>query len=260
MIKIAGLTIDFVKRIVEFVLPLHRKTGIQLMDTTEYYWALASGLLGFFVGLSELANRYRSFARLFSDGYSWLYMLINFTAAFMVYVIVVQYDWPIGALKDHHSGKVLFCGLSAMALLRSSFFIYKDSNGKTFEVGPAALLSIFTKVAETQFDQLQSVKNLDLVEPVMKDLSFLSASKDLPVMVLASMRVLSSDEQKLLSDEITKLVNDNTVTTDAKNITLGLILLKYTGIDLLKSCAQKLKDIYTKNKPVISQIKNFTAV
>jgi hypothetical protein len=214
------------------------------MNGTEYFYAVISGLFGFCVGLSELANRYKSFTRIFYDLNSWLYMMINFIAGFFVYVIIKQYNFQIGPLKDHHIGLVLFCGLGAMAFLRSSFFTYKDSSGKTFDIGPAALLAIFTRVAETQFDQLLSKQSIDDVEPIMRKLSFVSASKDLPLLVLASMRVLSADEQKVLSDEVSRLVNDNSITSDVKNIALGLILLRYSGKDLLQSASTKLKAIY----------------
>ena len=230
------------------------------MTCSEYLFATLSGILGFFVGLSELANRYKSFRLLLLDKYSWLYMMLNFFGGFIVYIIVIQYNLPIGSLKDHHIGRVLFCGLSAMAILRSSFFTYKDANGKTFEVGPAALLTIFSKVAEIQFDQALSKKNIEEVESIMSktQLSFISASKDLPIIIMSSMRVLTPEEQKLLSGEITNLVNDDTITSAVKNVTLGLILLKYAGIDLLITSVEKLKKLYdSTTKVVIEQIKNF---
>jgi len=225
------------------------------MASEEFLYAACSGLMGFFVGLSELASRYRSFNKIFLDTYSWLYMLINFVTAFVVYIIVIQYDVPIGSLKEHHIGIVIFCGLSAMAFLRSSFFSYKDSTGKSIDIGPAALVSIFLHVAETQFDQLLSKKSIEQVEPIMQGINFVSASKDLPLIILASMRVLTSDEQKLLSDDILKLVNDNTITTETKNIALGLMLTRYAGIDVLGSSVKVLKSIYEdKTKQLLQNI------
>ena len=222
--------------------------------TTLYIFL--SGLIGFFVGLSELANRYRSFDRILRDKYSWVYMMINCLAAILVYVIVENYSIDLGSIGKHSIGKVIFCGLGAMAFLRSSFFSYKDSNGKVIDVGPAALLSIFLKVAETRFDQEISNYNVQQVEPIMKNLNFVSASKDLPVLILASMRILSSDEQKNLSDEVSKLVNDPSATVETKNTTLGLILLRYCGVDLLKSCTANLRMTSdSKTKGGIEQIK-----
>lgn len=225
------------------------------MATEEFFYAACSGLIGFFVGLSELASRYRSFNKIFRDTYSWLYMGINFLTAYLVYIIVWQYDVPIGNLKAHHIGIVIFCGLSAMAFLRSSFFSYKDSTGKSVDIGPAALVSIFLRVAETQFDQLLSKKNIEQVDPIMRGLNFVSASKDLPLIILGSMRILTSDEQKLLSDDVLKLVNDNTITTEAKNVALGLLLIRYAGPDVLGSSVTVLKNIYAiKTKPLIDSI------
>jgi hypothetical protein len=141
-----------------------------------------------------------------------------------------------------------------MAFLRSSFFNYKDSSGKTIEIGPAALLSVFLKAAETQFDQTVSNENVENISAIVRGLSFISASRDLPVIVLNSMRVLSSDEQKTLSDDILKLINDSTTTTEVKNLALGLILIKYSGFDLLKTSIEKLNVIYEDKAKIISQI------
>jgi hypothetical protein len=147
-----------------------------------------------------------------------------------------------------------------MAFLRSSFFSYKDSNGKSFEVGPAALLTNFSRVAETEFDQVQSKENMKRVEQMMKDLNFLSASKDLPLLILSSMRILNSDEQKLLGNEVVNLVNDNTGNSEeVKKIALGLILLKYAGLDLLQMATSQLRSIYNDSKKtIIAKISDIT--
>lgn len=221
------------------------------MNITEWLNALMCGLIGFSVGMAELANRYRTFNRIFGDFYSWLYMLINFLASILAYVLATENHIKFDSFIDKPLGKVLFCGLSAMAFLRSSFFNLKDAKGNTFQVGPAAILSIFTKVAETQFDQTSSGKDINEIEPIMKGLNFISASKDLPLLILSSMKVLNAEEQKLLSDEITKLVNDSTITKEVKNITLGLILHKYTGIDLLRVAANQLRIIYSSNNELV---------
>jgi hypothetical protein len=225
------------------------------MPFYEYLYALASGLLGSAVGLSELASRYNSFNKVFEDRNSWLYLGLNFGAGFTVYLIVVTYNLNLGALTTHHIGRVLTCGLGAMAILRSSFFTFKDSGGKQTDVGPAALVTVFLKVAETQFDQRLSNINIVRVAAIVKDLKFLSASKDLPILVLQSMRVLSPGDQKQIADDINKLVNDNTITTEIKNVALGLILIKYTGEDLLNSSVDLLNEKYKAIDLIINNIK-----
>jgi len=92
----------------------------------------------------------------------------------------------------------------------------------------------------------------------MKDINFASASKDLPLIILASMRVLNNEEQKSLSDDILKLVNDTTATTEAKSIALGVILTKSTGYALLKTAVDSLREIYqTKTKVNLEKLSTF---
>ena len=185
-------------------------------------------------------------------------MLINFVAAVLAYFIIKKYKLNLGSLSEHEIGFILVSGLGAMAFLRSSFFSYKTSNGQVIFIGPAALLTIFLRAAESEFDRIISKKDIEEVSELMKDINFVSASKDLPLIILASMRVLSNEEQKALSDDILKLVNDTTSTTEAKNIALGVILIKNTGYDLLKTSVASLREIYTtKTKANLDKLSNF---
>lgn len=212
-------------------------------------------LIGLFVGLSELINRYKSFDNIFMNIYSWIYMLINVGASILVFYIIITYNINIGSITIKPVGKILFAGLGAMAFLRSSFFTYKDTNDKVIEIGPAAILTIFLRATERQFDQTLSKGNLDKLNKVMIGLNFISASKDLPLIILSLLRVLDDNEQKQLSDEILKLINDTSTTTDAKNIALGALLIKYTGFDLLKSAVNNLKEIYQiTTKPLLDNL------
>lgn len=216
---------------------------------------LSVGLIGLFVGLSELLNRYKSFDKIFMNIYSWLYMLINVGASILTLYIVVTYDIKFGTVTTRSIGYILFAGLGAMAFLRSSFFTLKDSNDKIIEIGPAAILTIFLRATERQFDQTLSKNYLDKLNKIMIGLNFLSASKDLPLLILSLMRVLDDEEQKKLSEEILKLVNDSTTTIEAKNIALGALLIKYTGFDLLSSAVKQLKEIYrTTTKPILDNL------
>jgi len=232
-----------------------------MSEKLNFIALFGGGFLGLFVGLSELLNRYKSFEKIFINIYSWLYMLINFFASITAYIVIKKYEINLGALSKHEIGLSIAAGLGAMAFLRSSFFTYKDSNEKTIEVGPAALLTVFLKAAERQFDQILAEKNIKEVSVIMTGINFLSASKDLPLIILASMRVLNSEEQKLLSEEVLNLVNDSTSTTEAKNIALGAILLKYTGLELLTEAVNSLKLIYnSKTKSSLDQINKTQAI
>lgn len=216
---------------------------------------VCTGLIGLFVGLSELINRYKSFTHIFENIYSWIYMLINCGAAILAYVIIKKYQLNLGSFGSKEIGVVIIAGIGAMAFLRSSLFTYKDSAGKVMEIGPAALLTVFLRAAERQFDQLLAKKNITQVAKIMAGVNFLSASKDLPLIILSTMRVLNDEEQKELSDEIVNLVNDTNTANEIKNIAMGCILIKYTNEKLLKEAVLTLQNIYKSLKvPSIDNI------
>jgi hypothetical protein len=123
-------------------------------------------------------------------------------------------------------------------------------------VGPAAILSVFLRAAESEFDRIISNDNVKFAAGLMKGISFVSASKDLPLIILGSMRALSSEEQKTLSDDILKLVNDINPNTEAKNIAMCTLLIKYTGYELLTTSIRALKDIYGTTLKDLEKISN----
>jgi len=226
------------------------------MNTVDALYGSVAGVLGLFLGFSELINRYNSFDKIFKNVYSWIYVLINFMASFAAYSIIRVYKVNIGAMGEHSIGLIIFSGLGAMAFLRSSFFNYKTSNGQVVAVGPAAILSVFLRAAESEFDRIISNDNVKFAAGLMKGISFVSASKDLPLIILGSMRALSSEEQKTLSDDILKLVNDINPNTEAKNIAMCTLLIKYTGYELLTTSIRALKDIYGTTLKDLEKISN----
>ncbi|MDP4261842.1 MAG: hypothetical protein Q8941_04870 [Bacteroidota bacterium] len=214
----------------------------------QWLWFWSAGLIGFCVGLSELLNRYKAFRYIFSNNYSWVYMGINMLAGMAAYALIIKYNINLGDIGKFPVGKSIAAGIGAMAFLRSSLFSYKDSANKPIDVGPAALLNVVLHATERQFDQVVTRKTLIQVEPIMKGIDFISASKDLPELINRSMRVLSPDEQSQLSSEILKLLNDNSITEATKCINLGMIMEKYTGIPLLRDAVDTLRRIYDENK------------
>lgn len=207
--------------------------------------------IGALVGYSELLNRYKSYKRtIISNFYSISYVVINASAAALFYWLVISYQWDLGSLTRQPVGLAITCGLGAMAFLRSSIFNYKDSGGKVIEIGPAALLTIFLRASERNFDQCLAKNSIESISDVMlnSELKLICASKDLPLLVLTSMQVLRDDEQKALATEVTTMMSDNQTTDEVKKILLGTILERYAGIELLRECVSKLTGIYQKQR------------
>jgi hypothetical protein len=232
--------------LVVYVVAIYYRTNYIMHD--QWFWLWLAGIIGFLIGLSELLNRYKAFLYIFSNGYSWLYLGINLSAGMIAYALIIAYNINLGDIGKLNVGKSIAAGIGAMAFLRSSIFSYKDSAGKPIDVGPAALLNVILKATERQFDQVVTFRTLARVDPIMKGIDFVSASKDLPELINRSMKVLSSDEQAQLSSEIVKLLKDDSITEASKSINLGMIMEKYTGVPLLLAAVDALKRIYEENK------------
>ena len=106
------------------------------------------GLLGGALGVGELVSRYRDAPavalRTWAAG---LYVMINVAASLGAYGLARVFGWNInlGDSKNPAAAQwtlVLVCGLSAMALFRSSLFIRRIGD-RDIGVGPSAFYRFF---------------------------------------------------------------------------------------------------------------------
>lgn len=205
---------------------------------------LFSFSLGFLWAFSELLSRYKVGKFIINSKNAWIYLLINGMASVIVYYFIPKLHVSFGVFTSTEWGKVLLAGLSAMFILRSSFFNYhdKDSN-KSISVGISTILQIFLDAAERSFDQEQSVNNLKSISDVMSGIDFSKAEKDLTVICLNLMQNVSPDEQKKLAESIKNLSEPRAVQHElTKSVTLGITLARITGIRLLKQAIETLGD------------------
>lgn len=203
------------------------------MEGWDFLNIFIAGILGGFLALSELLSRYRSISSILSSSSAWMYIVINFVASVVCYYLATEYQSKVVFLSNPLL-RVVLSGLSAMVILRSSFYSYydKDSN-KTINIGIAAILQTFLDVSERTFDQEQSVSTIKKVEEIMKDLDFNRASSELTTTCLNLMQNVSAEEQKKLSESIKTLSDNSDFTNRTKSINLGIILSKITGLTLL---------------------------
>jgi|GEM_PF-1092879 len=227
---IGNLTLSSLNCIAEFKL---------LMEDFGFYANMTiSGLLGGFLALSELLSRYRKLGSILGSSSAWMYMTINIFASFICYYLATEYQDKVDFFSNPLI-RVLLSGLSAMVILRSSFYSYhdKDSN-KTINIGLAAILQTFLDVSERSFDQEQSVSTIKKVTLIMKDIDFNRASLELTTTCLNLMHNVSSEEQKRLSDSIKTLAESTNFSNEAKSVNLGIILSKITGAELLEQAVK----------------------
>lgn len=216
-----------------------------------------AGSCGFLVGISELISRYKSFRLIFANKYSWVYIGVNSLAALLVLYLIRLYNIRLGPVGEKLAGQSLIAGFGAMAILRSSFFHFKDSNDKVIELGPAAVLAVFLKVAERRFSQNLSRSNVIEATKIMKGLPFAKAARELPIVMLNSHRIFSEEEQKNLSEEILLLVNNPGSSDEIKNIALGTLLERYFSLEFLKVAVDSLRSVYEEDMQKVQEIDKF---
>ncbi|HLA56577.1 MAG TPA: hypothetical protein VK623_10775 [Flavobacterium sp.] len=160
-------------------------------------------------------------------------------ASVLVYYFIPKLNISFGVFTQNEWGKIILAGLSAMFILRSSFFSYhdKDSN-KAINVGISTILQVFLDSAERSFDREHSTNKLKQVSLVMKDIDFTKAEKNLSVICLNLMLNVSTEEQKKLGESVKNLSQD--MDPLAKSIALGIILEQVTGVELLKQAVECL--------------------
>ena len=75
----------------------------------------------------------------------------------------------------------------------------------------------------------------------MQDVDFKKAKLDIPITCLSLMKNVSEEEQQLLAKEV-RLLESDTRSNKAKAITLGVLVARTAGTDLLKKVVESFKD------------------
>jgi hypothetical protein len=201
-----------------------------------------------------LLSRYRDTRRIFLSSNAIIYMTINALASALAYYFLTHYAQNLSIFSSDDDAvkpveKVLVAGLSAMFVLRSSFFSYKDKDSdKVIEIGLGGIINIFLHNAERKFDQSQSVATLQDIEKIMTDIEFDTMSVDLSAICLSLMENVSADEQKGLAESIDRIKNSQTRIEYTKTLQLGILIARVTGTKLLKAGVDTLKKELAKAK------------
>lgn len=204
-------------------------------------------VLGASFGISELISRYRDEPR--RALFSWaalLYIIVNALAAVFALNLVRVFGWlSDGEPLQAAYRQVLVSGFGAMALFRSSLFIFRIG-GAEINFGPVFVLQIILGVADRAVDRRRGRSRSSDVSLIMKDVSFDKAKELLPIYCLALMQNLSKDEQEALARDVASIgetnITDPVAANRQKSVLLGLRLLSVIGTDLLEQAVKALGD------------------
>lgn len=199
-------------------------------------------LIGAFVGFGELLNRFRNGKLIFRSWTGYVYLLINGGASVLTYSLMDYYNLWFDGFTSKEPGRIIFCGLSAMFFLRSSFFVYKPKDSEPINIGLASFIQIFLDYAERSFDRLQSIQLLTRVRVVMRNVDFEKAEKDIATICLTLMKDVSSEEQIKLAEEIKKLSTSGLKFAETRSLAMGILVSEIAGADLLEEAVETIRN------------------
>lgn len=207
---------------------------------------LVVAFLGGIVGTAELVSRYRDApAGAVRTRPALFYIAINITAAVAAFALAKLFGWKFN-FGDQNSASsaewsmVILCGISAMALFRSSLFIRKVGD-REIGVGPSSFLQVFLSAADAEVDRQRAIYRSNKVSEIMKDVDYAKAVKVLPPYCIALMQSLADDAQRDLGRAV-ELLDKADMEADLKGRTLGLELANVFGVPVLEQAVKSLSD------------------
>jgi hypothetical protein len=203
-------------------------------------------LLGGALGTAELISRYRDAPwRALRTLPALLYITINVCGSLGAYGLAKVFGWNInlGDAKSPAAAEwtlVLVCGLSAMALFRSSLFVRRIGD-RDVGVGPSSFLQVFLTAADAEVDRQGAVFRATAITRIMQDVDYARAFDALPPYCIALMQNLSDDAQRDLRKAL-ELLNKDPMPPELKTRVLGLELVNVVGVAVLEQAVHSLGD------------------
>jgi hypothetical protein len=200
-------------------------------------------VLGALTGTIELVGRYRDapFRAVRTNG-AFLYIAVNVAAALLGLFFIQSLGSELITEQNPQKRaiyEVLIAGFGSLAFLRSSILKVR-LNDSDVSIGPALLLDILLAAADRGVDRRRAADRAREVAEIMKNISFDKAVTTLPPFCMILMQNLSEDEQKSLSKQL-KVIQDNLgIHPHAKSLLLGLLLMNFVGLDVVKEAAKQL--------------------
>jgi hypothetical protein len=213
------------------------------MDSPVDFFIVA--FIGIFVGCIELLSRYRDdpFRSLLSWG-AFLYLFVNALAAVSALILIHMFapkafDGFEGEL-ERRLARILVAGFGAIAILRSSIFRLRIDQSDV-AVGPLIVLETLLRVCDREVDRNRAVDRANRVPKIMLGLPPALACTELPLLCLALMQNLSTEEQKALGDQIRLIGDDKRLSDSGKAVNAGLLLCGFVGFDVLSRAVDSIK-------------------
>lgn len=192
-------------------------------------------LIGALVGMGELVGRYRDEpGRAVNSRPAYVYMAINGAASAAALGLAHIFGWTFGAAPGTDQARatqVLVAGFGAMAVFRSSLFLYRVGT-KEVGIGPVAFLQVMLEATDRGVDRHRAQARSEWVRKVMDGLQFNEIAISLPAYAIGLMQNLSQQDQSVLSTRVGD-VRASPQDDRMKVMSLGLLVLDAVGEEVL---------------------------
>ena len=165
-----------------------------------------------------------------------VYVTVNIIAGVAALALVKEFEvyGTASAPKPHRLVyEALLAGFGAIAFFRTSFFTARIGNAD-IGIGPSALLKSLLDASDMMVDREQALGRADHVSQVMRDIDFDKAKAALPVLCFSLVQGVTEEQQKLVAEQIAKLVDDTSLGASSKATILGVYLIRQVGADVLE--------------------------
>jgi hypothetical protein len=203
-----------------------------------------AAVLGGLVGAAELLGRYRvdpiAAVRSLPGAF---YCGLNAAAAGAAYVIAVVFGWRFGVPSAASPvvlevTRVLIASFGAMALLRSSLFVFSQGDS-TVDAGPAAVLASLRAAADRAIDQRQAQGLLET--DVLAELSFADHGISLVELCSAALMYPDVESAKRLGELVARLTVLEDMDDAAKLHVLAMALVELVGRRPVEAAANRIR-------------------
>ena len=231
-------------------------------------------LIGALVGMGELVGRYRDEpGRAVRSLPAFIYMAINGVASAAALGLSHLFGWTFGAVAGSDQARatqIVVAGFGAMAIFRSSLFLYRVGN-REIGIGPVAFLQVMLEATDRGVDRHRAQARSAGVRRIMSGLDFDTVAITLPAYAIGLMQNLSEQDQSVLStriDDVRKSPQDPRM----KAMGLGLLVMDAVGEVVLEEAVLTVKkELGLESKPaggggqnplssVLSRIRNMPGV
>jgi hypothetical protein len=230
-------------------------------------------LIGALVGMGELVGRYRDEpGRAVRSLPAFVYMAINGAASAAALGLSHLFGWTFGAVAGSDQARatqIVVAGFGAMAIFRSSLFLYRVGN-REIGIGPVAFLQVMLEATDRGVDRHRAQARSAGVRRIMSGLDFDTVAITLPAYAIGLMQNLSEQDQSVLStrvDDVRKSPQDPRM----KAMGLGLLVMDAVGEVVLEEAVLTVKkELGLESKPadggqnplssILSRVRNMPGV